>query len=83
MRFDAETVKARERAMGMVRTFKFGAPSPKWAYFAKLRDQAPHVMATIDKVIERDAGHSKPTVDELDDYCRLHGLTPKNAWWVE
>lgn len=81
MRFDPETVKARDRAMSALRNFKFGAPSPRWAYFAKLREQGPHVMATIDKVIERDAGRHKPTIDELDDYCRIHGLTPKSAWW--
>jgi len=78
-----DVVAAKARAMALMNDFGKQKPSRKWEYFAKLRDQAPHVMATIDKVIQRDAGHSKPTVDELDDYCRLHGLTPKNAWWVE
>ncbi len=76
---DAEESRARCMALLTQRVNK--APSPKWAYFAKLRDQAPHVMAQINEVIKRDAGRTQPSMEELDDYCRLHGIVPKSAWW--
>lgn len=58
-------------------------PSPQWAYFAQLRQQAPHVAETIRQVIARDQGRHAPSDEEVAKYCELYRIKqPEAQWWV-